>query len=122
MQQFTTIPQVQQARLPPVLRKIVFRSLLALIEAYEEYDPEDDGHVVLVDHTTTDAHAVELFGVPWREARLEGVIYDAEARAFETCVLFNNHFGITVIVPDRPWLDPAFRAKLVNELVNMPTR
>ena len=122
MQHFTSIPQVQQARLPPELKKITFRALLTLIEAYEEYDPVDDGYVILVDHTTTDAHAVELFGVPWTDARLEGVIYDAEARVFETCVLFNNHYGITVIVPDRPWLDPAFRAKLVNEMIRTPAR
>ena len=116
MQMFTSILQVQRARLPPEIRKVVFRTVLALIEAYKEYDPGDDGYVVLVDQTTTDAHATELIGAPWTEASLEGVTYDAEAQCFETCVLFNNHFGITVIVPDRSWLDATFRAKLREEM------
>ena len=95
----------------------MFRAVLALIEAYKQYAPDDDGYVIMMDQNTTDAHAMDLFGTPWSETRLEGVTYDAEAGVFETCVLFNNHYGITIIAPDRPWLDKVFRAKLLNELV-----
>lgn len=118
MQTFQSLEQVQQARLPPHIKKTVRQSLQALMDAYgPEYDPEDDGWVVLVDRTTTDQHALELFGVPWPEVRLEGVSFDQEARCFLTCHLSNNQFGITIIVPDMPWLNPEFRAQLMLEMI-----
>ena len=108
MQQFRSISEIGRVHLPPNLLRVVTQSLRTLREAYgPDYDPDDCGHVILVDQNTTDAHARELFGRPWSEAHLEGASYDPEALCFLTCILFNNQFGLTIIVPDEPWLDPA---------------
>ena len=105
--------------LPPKIRKVVCACLQNLLDAYGiDYDPEDDGYVLLYSEDTTDQDALDLFGRTWMDACLEGVIYDEEAKCFLTCVLTNNQFGYTIIVPDAPWLDPKFRAKLLAELVH----
>lgn len=117
MQTFRSLSDVDRVTLPPKLRRAVTQALRTLLEAYgPDYDPDDCGYVVLLDQTTTDAHARDLMGRPWTEALLEGVVYDREAGCFLTCVLTNNQFGWTILVPDEPWLDPKLRAKLVAEL------
>lgn len=117
MQTFKCMQEVEQARLPPQLSKAVRRCMQGLLDAYgPEYDPEDDGWVVLIDRTTSDRQARQLFGVPWADVMLEAVTYDQDTRCFVTCHLSNNQFGISIVVPDLPWLDPVFRAKLIHEM------
>ena len=33
-----------------------------------------------------------------------------------TRMLLNNQFGISVVIPNAPWLDPAIRARLMDNL------
>lgn len=114
---FRSLTEIEQVSLPPPVRRAATRAMRDLLEAYgEDYDPDDCGYVVLVDQTTTNAHALDLIGRPWPEAMLEGVIFDSETNCYLTCVLFNNQFGLTIIVPDESWLDPEFREKLKQEL------
>ncbi len=116
---FRSLEEAREARLPPHLEKIVADCLQNLMDAYgDDYDPEDCGYVVLYTRETTDEDALELFGRTWADALLEGASYDEESRCFLTCVLTNNQFGYTIVVPDAEWLDPAFRAKLADELVD----
>lgn len=115
---FRSLFDVQNARLPPKIHQVAMRSMRNLLDVYgPDYDPEDDGWVVVVTRYTSDQDAMALFGRPWADARLEGVTRDQESGCFLTCVLCNNQFGYTIIVPDAPWLSPAFRALLVSELV-----
>ena len=115
---FKSLDEVQEACLPPRIRKIVGSCIEDLLDAYgDDYDPEDDGYIVLYSRETTDRDARDLFGRTWTDACLEGVTFDEESHCFLTCVLCNNQFGYTIIVPDAEWLDPAFRAKLLSELV-----
>ena len=117
MQTFRSLSEVDQAPLPPKLRRVVAQAVRTLLEAYgPDYDPEDCGYVVLVDQTTTDTHARDLMGHSWSDLLLEGAVYDPEAECFATCALANNDFGWTILAPDEPWLDPKFRAKLISEL------
>jgi hypothetical protein len=30
--------------------------------------------------------------------------------------MFNNEFGVSIVIPDAPWLDPAVRARLEADL------
>jgi hypothetical protein len=48
------------------------------------------------------------------DATLEGCV--RVGTCFLTCVLFNNEYGISIVVPDAPWLDPAVRARLEDNL------
>jgi len=113
---FRSLTDVEQARLTPKLRHAVIRALRSLLDAYgENYDPDDCGFVVLLNQHTTDADALKLMGRPWAEARLEGVTFDKETNCFLTVWLANNQYGLTFLVPNEEWLDPAFRALLLEE-------
>lgn len=114
---FRSLTDVAHAQLPPKHRRAVTRAVRSLLDAYgDDYDPDDCGFVVLVTEKTTDADALELMGRPWAETRLEGAMLDKETGCFLSCWLANNQYGLTLIVPDENWLDPAFRALLVEEL------
>lgn len=115
MKTFKSLEEVERARLPDGAHRAVHGTLKALIDAYEEYGgeyvPEDDGHVVLVEPEDTDDVVREAIGYALRDAPLEGCVH--EDGFFLTCVLFNNQYGISIVIPDAPWLDPAVRAALM---------
>lgn len=120
MLSFRSMGEVRNAHLFPRLKNVLFNCIKALIEAYgDDFDP-DDNYVVLYTRDTTDEDALSLFGTTWQNACLEGVSLDKESNSFLTCVLFNNDSGVTIVIPDAPWLAPAFRAKLLNELIESP--
>jgi hypothetical protein len=74
---FKTINEVYEAELSQAVRNIVLRCMQSLIDAYgSDYDADDIGGVVLLDHETTDDDALELFGRTWCEGLYEGVTYD----------------------------------------------
>lgn len=118
MQTFKTLTDVQEANLTPANKEVVTRCVQGLMDAYgPDFDADLVGGVVLMDQTTTDSHALELFGRTWREALYEGVTYHEPSRCYLTCVLYNNEEGVTIVVPDAPWLDPALRKRLEADLV-----
>jgi len=113
MQTFKTINEVYEAELSPAVRNIVLWCVQNLIDAYgPDYDADDTGGVVLLNHETTDDDAYELFGRTWCEGLYEGVTYDDASCCYLTCVLFNNEEGVTIVVPDDQYLDPVFREVL----------
>ncbi len=114
---FRSMAEIQKARLPPRVTEVLTLVMRGLLQAYgADYSPDDDGYIVLVTPQTSDDDAIELMGRPWAEARLEGVSYDQKNRCFLSCVLFNNQFGLSIIVPDEKWLSPEFRVTLLEEL------
>lgn len=117
MKCFVTLEAVAQARLPANIRRAVTRSMRNMLDAHgDRYDPAADGRVVLVDQSTTDEDAQELFSHTWADAPLEGVTYDRETRTFLAVMLLNNQLAHSIIVPDMPWLSSAFRANLLENL------
>ncbi len=117
MKVFKSLEDVDAAALPPPLHEVCRGTLAALIDAYAEhgqtYNWEDDGYVVLVEEGDADAEFEAECGYPLRDALFEGCV--VEDGVFLTCVLHNNQFGISIVVPDAPWLDPDVRAKLQAE-------
>lgn len=123
MQTFRSLAEINQAKLPPKIHRAVTRAVRTFLDGYgDNYDPENCGFVVLLDPEATDADALKLMGRTWADARLEGASFDSETNCFLTCWLANNQYGLTFIVPDEEWLDPAFRALLLDEMggVNVP--
>ncbi len=118
MKTFKSLVEVDAAGLPPPLHRACRGTLEALIDAYAEvgaaYDPDDDGYVVLIDPEDTDATLEAECGYSLRDALFEGCIH--EDGVFLTCVLHNNQFGISIVVPDAPWLAADVRARLVTEV------
>ena len=116
MKVFKSLEDVDGAGLPPPLAEACRETLAALIGAYAEhgdtYDPEDDGYVVLVEEGDEDGDLEAECGYGLGDAPFEGGIF--EAGVFRTCVLHNNQFGISIVVPDAPWLPPEIRARLLD--------
>ena len=113
MQKYKTLNEVQEANLSPAVITIVLWCVRSLIDAYgSDYDADDVGGVVLLDHETTDDEALELFERTWCEGLYEGVTYDEPSRCYLTCVLFNNEEGVSIVVPDDQYLDSVFRGCL----------
>jgi hypothetical protein len=76
MQTFKSLKEVQEADLSPAVRNIVLWCAQNLIDAYgSDYDADDVGGVLLLDHETTDDDALELFGRTWCEGLYEGLTY-----------------------------------------------
>lgn len=120
MKEFRSIEDVDRANLPEGLREAVRGTLTTLIDAYaevgERYDPDADGHTVLVERGDTDEVVrAAIGGYTLRDAPLEGAVHEERLQCFLTCVLFNNQYGISIVVPDAPWLDPEVRARLMGE-------
>jgi len=118
MQAFKSIEELERARLPDRLSRVVRETLEALIEAYgesaEQLDPEADGWTVLVEEGDgADAVRDAIGGNDLLDAPFEGVSFDGAV--FVAVWLANNQFGITLVIPDAPWLDPAVRARLASE-------
>jgi hypothetical protein len=94
MKTFRTLEDVASAGLSPAVKDVVLRCMQSLIDAYgPDFDADDTGGVVLLDHDTTDDDAYELFGRTWCEGLYEGVTYDEKSKCYLTCVLFNNEEG-----------------------------
>jgi len=116
MMVFKSIADVEAAGLSPPVHGVVHRVVSGFIEALakygETYDPEDDGYTILIEGGDEEAVAAEI-GYPLGDALFEGVY--REDGCFVGCVLHNNQFGYSLIFVDSPKLDPAVRAKLVDE-------
>jgi hypothetical protein len=116
MKVFKSIADVESAGLSPPVHGVVHRVVKGFIDALakygETYNPEDDGYTILIEGGDENAVAAEI-GYPLVDALFEGVY--REGGCFVGCVLHNNQFGYSLIFVDSPKLDPAVRAKLVDE-------
>ena len=71
------IHEVYEAEISPAVKDIVLRCMQSLMDIYgPDFDADDIGGVVLLDHDTTDDGAYELFGRTWCGGLYEGVTYD----------------------------------------------
>lgn len=119
MKEFRSLEDVERARLPDDLARVVRGTLEGMIEAYagsgDRYSPDADGWTVLVEQGDgDDAVRDAIGGSTLLDAPFEGV---SVSRGYFLAVwLANNQFGISIVIPDAPWLDPAVRARLMRDL------
>lgn len=117
MKTFKCLADVDNARLQPPIKMAVQQCMQSVLDAYgAAYDPDNDGWVILVEQTTSDIEIQELFGAPLQDISLEGVTYDSRSKCFLTLNLSNNQFGITIVIPDQPWIPKELRNRLMYEL------
>lgn len=117
MKEFRSVGDLDMLTLPGNVSGVILESLTTLMDAYaqhgETYCPEEDGWTVLIEPGDTDEDL---------RAALGGhTLLDAP---FESCwqkdgcllgvILFNNQFGITVVVPDEPWLPPEVQRRMLE--------
>ena len=119
MKEFRSLEDVEEARLPDAVGRAVHGTLKRLVDAYAgcggRYDPAVDGYAVLIEpEDADDAVRAAIGGSTLRDAPFEGAAY--EHGCFVTCVLFNNQFGVSIVIPDAPWLEPSVRERLMADL------
>ena len=106
---------VESAGLPPALRPVVERVVRGVLDGYAPYggyDPDISGPILLVEDGDEENIREEV-GYPLVEATFEDV--SLEDGVFVGVTLHSNEWGVSWMVPDAPWLDPAVRAKLLAE-------
>ncbi|EGV16346.1 hypothetical protein [Thiocapsa marina] len=74
--------------------------------SHPEYDPEDEGYVVLIEPEDVDSPVWgnhRLQDIPWEAIQLiEGY--------FKAVFIPNNDFALVVFIPDAPWIQGDLRA------------
>lgn len=113
---FRSLADVSKARLPPHLIEPVLKTMQAILKAHPAYDPDNDGHLALITPTDTDDSLGERLGDRWQESGFEGVAFDPVSRVFSTMILRNNQFGISILIPDEPWLPTAIRERITSQM------
>lgn len=113
----SSIKVVEKARLPPQLVAAATKILQSIHTAHGlRYDPEQDGFLVIITPTDTDASISEKLGRKWQESCFEGVHYDEVANSYIAVILRDNQFAISILIPDEPWLDPDIRKRILQEI------
>jgi hypothetical protein len=102
--------------------RAVIQSLLNTIITEAEkhghiYNPDHDGHIVLIDDDDDADRELDLFTPP---RKLEDVFWDGvDVRSdhFVAVFLPNNQFGLIFVIPDVDWLPHGLRRVLCENLV-----
>jgi hypothetical protein len=118
MKTLRTLEDLERAHLPgnvfPVARDLLAQLIADYAEHGHAFNPDEDGHIVLIEEWDADDDIRAALGAGLLDAVLEGCVY--ERGCFVACVLFNNQFGVSIVVEDAPWLDPAVRERLMQNL------
>jgi hypothetical protein len=86
----------------------------AKLQKIADYNPEHDGYVLVMEESDTDEDIKEEAGASFENLLWEGVYL--RHNYFIGVILFNNQFGLTIIIPDEPWLNVNWRKLLIENL------
>lgn len=118
MKKIHTLEETGDSGLPGETVAVVRDLLARTIDEYARngyvFTPEEDGHVLVIEEGDTDADVRAALGATLPEAVLEGCVLDRGH--FVALVLFNNQFGVSVVVEDAHWLPVAVRDRLIQNL------
>jgi hypothetical protein len=98
-----SLEDLEQATLSPGVRRAALDAIANLIDACTEpgrpYDPDVDGHVIVLDDPADNEALRHVMGCSLLlEATLEGVSYDRECGCFVAVALTDNQHGWTLIL------------------------
>ena len=80
------------------------------------YNPGNDGYILVLDESDTENEIKQYFGVNFQDILWEGVHKVNDC--FVGVVMFNNQFGLTVIIPDMPWLNPQWKQEIIKQVTH----
>ena len=101
-----SLDQIRGSPLSSMLRGIVVRML-----GHFEYDPQDDGYVVLIEQGDVDRPLADLC-LPYRLCEVPFEAVHMTEGHFCGIYLRDNQFAITFLIPDAEWLTPDIRSHL----------
>ena len=105
---------ISNARLPSPIAAHLDKLFVSILRSVPDFNPENDGHLILITPSDTDAELCSKIGRRWADSCFEGVRYDQ--RCYHAVILHNNQFTVSIIVPDEPWLDPVIRERMIREI------
>jgi hypothetical protein len=121
MKRFESLAAVAAADLPAAHARVARKLMADLITASERekgyYAPAEDGFVAMLEKDDPEEQWLDVFGWALPEAQFE------EVTRLEGCfvaTLLNDGYGVSLVVPDEPWLDAAVRNLLERELSAEP--
>lgn len=106
-----SLDAIRGSPLSPMLRGIVVRML-----GHFEYQPEEDGYVVLIEEDDCDRVLADLC-LPYRLCEVPFEAVHMMEGHFCGIYLANNQFAITFLIPDAPWVQGELRKHLEDLLV-----
>jgi hypothetical protein len=106
----SSLDQIRGSPLGPMLREIVIRML-----GHFEYNPEDDGYVVLLESGDVDRVLTDLC-LPYRLCEVPFEAVHMLEGHYCGIYLANNQFAITFLIPDAEWVQGELRQHLENLL------
>lgn len=121
MKKFKSMEDINRHWLPSKHRNTVRKEMYAITRGYGRgYDPNLHGYVIYVERHDS---VIDFRDVGFNPedgglagAMFEVVWYDPVGGCFVGFTLANNEFGLSIVIPDLPWLDPKLRKNLVDNL------
>lgn len=107
---------LKRSRLPENLHRAVSEVLANIQDAHgEAYNPENDGHIIVITPNDNDVSLAERLGSPYQDSMFEGISYDRDTRTWHVVYLLNNQCAMSLIISDAEWLDPVIRQRICRE-------
>lgn len=107
---------LKHSLLPENLHRAVSEVLANIQDAHgETYNPDDDGHIIVITPADKDVYLAERLGSRYRDSMFEGVSYNINTRTWHVIYLQNNQCTMSLIISDAEWLDPGIRQRICPE-------
>ncbi|MDF1552475.1 MAG: hypothetical protein P1P84_05400 [Deferrisomatales bacterium] len=121
MKVIKSLEDAETSGLAAPVRDLTRRLVEDLIHIYSnegggQWDPELDGHVLIIEPGDGDDAVEEAIGYRLADAPLEGVT--REDGCYVSCVLWNNEAGLSLVIVDHEGMDPATRQVLEDGLLD----
>ena len=117
---FRSLDDVRKARLPPDLERVITEQMETLIAGYgDEYDPQNDGYIVLVNAGTTDDDFRRLTGTSVQDTIFESVErVENHPELLVAYWIASNSFCLSFLLDtsDSDGIDPIILARFLSEL------
>lgn len=110
---------LKRSRLPEKLQHAVSEVLANIQDAYgETYNPDDDGHIIIITPTDNDISLAEKLGSHYQESMFEGISYNRDTRTWHVVYLLNNQCAMSLIISDDERLDPGIRQHQLKSTIS----
>jgi hypothetical protein len=86
----------------------------AKLQQIADYTSDHDGYALVLEESDTDKDIQKVTGASFENLLWEGVYL--RHNCFVGVILFNNQFGLTIIIPDKQWLNVNWRKLLIENL------
>ena len=117
MKKITKLADLQKIS-PPRLKAVTdveFRNLLTIHQSNgQTYNPDEDGYILLIESGDSDKDIKPILNATFQDVLWEG--FRKVNGYFIGVVMFNNQFGLTVIIPDETWLSLLWRQIIMSNM------